>query len=243
MLALILAPPEDPRERADSEGVSRRARSRGSRRGSNIHCCSRRRGRGASGAATGTPPRRSPPPPRNGRGFARRASSATACRPSSTSLRKAYGWSDRLASHFAQNYRSGHVFNFLFAALAVLVALTGLLVPDAKIALAVAEFGLILAIMLNTRIGVQAAMAPALARLSPAGRAAAADAQPEIARDRRARPAGERGRARSRGAGSTGMPRGVWRAMGCPSGQHRPRPRASADPGDRGAGDRAADRL
>ena len=35
-------------------------------------------------------------------------------------------------------------------------------------------------------------MAPALARLSPAGRAAAADAQPQAARDRRARPARDR---------------------------------------------------
>lgn len=31
----------------------------------------------------------------------------------------AYVWADRLAAHFAQTYRSGHVFNFAFGALAV----------------------------------------------------------------------------------------------------------------------------
>ena len=70
-------------------------------------------------------------------------------------LEQAYGWSDRLATHFAQTYRSGHVFNFLFAAVAVLVALTWLFLPQAKAALASAEFLIILAIMLNTHIGVR----------------------------------------------------------------------------------------
>ena len=70
-------------------------------------------------------------------------------------LEQAYGWSDRLAGHFAQTYRSGHVFNFLFAAVAVLIALAGLFVPQAKIALATAEFVIILAIMLNTHFGVR----------------------------------------------------------------------------------------
>ena len=70
-------------------------------------------------------------------------------------LEQAYGWSDRLASHFAQSYRSGHVFNFLFAAVAVLIALAGLFFPAAKIALATAEFLIILTIMLNTHIGIR----------------------------------------------------------------------------------------
>ncbi|HXH00258.1 MAG TPA: hypothetical protein VNI79_07585 [Sphingomicrobium sp.] len=70
-------------------------------------------------------------------------------------LEQAYGWSDRLASHFAQTYRSGHVFNFLSAAIAVLIALAGLFLPSAKIALATAEFLVILAIMLNTHIGIR----------------------------------------------------------------------------------------
>jgi len=70
-------------------------------------------------------------------------------------LEQAYGWSDRLASHFAQTYRSGHVFNFLFAAVAVLIALAGLFFPAAKVVLATAEFVIILAIMLNTHIGVR----------------------------------------------------------------------------------------
>ncbi len=70
-------------------------------------------------------------------------------------LEQAYGWSDRLATHFAQTYRSGHVFNFLFAAVAVLLALAWLFVPAAKLGLAIAEFLVILAIMLNTHIGIR----------------------------------------------------------------------------------------
>lgn len=70
-------------------------------------------------------------------------------------LEAAYGWSDRLASHFAQNYRSGHVFNFLLGALAVLIALTGLLFPGAKLMLTTTEFVVILAILINTLVGVR----------------------------------------------------------------------------------------
>lgn len=70
-------------------------------------------------------------------------------------LELGYGWADRLATHFAQTYRSGHVFNFSLGALAVLIALTGLLLPQAKLILALAEFAVILAIIANTRIGVR----------------------------------------------------------------------------------------
>lgn len=38
-------------------------------------------------------------------------------------LQRAYCWSDQLARHFAQTYRSGHIFNFLVGAAAVLTAL------------------------------------------------------------------------------------------------------------------------
>jgi len=69
-------------------------------------------------------------------------------------LEEAYGWSDRLATHFSQTYRSGHVFNFILGSVAVLIALTGLLLPDAKLVLALAEFAVILAIIVNTRVGV-----------------------------------------------------------------------------------------
>lgn len=70
-------------------------------------------------------------------------------------LEVSYAWSDRLAGHFAQAYRSGHVFNFVFAAAAVLTALSALIIPQYKSFLAVAEFAFILAIILNTRIGVR----------------------------------------------------------------------------------------
>jgi hypothetical protein len=66
-----------------------------------------------------------------------------------------YEWSDWLASHFAQSYRSGQVFNFVSAALAVLIALSALVVPHLKAYLATAEFLLILAIIVNTRVGVR----------------------------------------------------------------------------------------
>ena len=47
-------------------------------------------------------------------------------------LQRAYCWSDQLARHFAQTYRSGHIFNFLVGAAAVLVALAGLVLPRGK---------------------------------------------------------------------------------------------------------------
>jgi hypothetical protein len=67
----------------------------------------------------------------------------------------AYGWSDRLAQHFAQTYRSGHVLNFLLAALAVLLALGGLFLPTVKLWLATAELLAILGFVLNTRVGTR----------------------------------------------------------------------------------------
>lgn len=70
-------------------------------------------------------------------------------------LEAAYAWSDRLATHFAQTYRSGHVLNFVLGALAVLIALTGLLLPQAKLILAVMELAVILAVIANTRIGTR----------------------------------------------------------------------------------------
>ncbi len=68
--------------------------------------------------------------------------------------RAGYAWSDGLAAHFAQCYRSGHVFNFLAGALAVLLGLSGLVLPGVKLWLAFAELGVIGAFILNTRIGV-----------------------------------------------------------------------------------------
>ena len=68
-------------------------------------------------------------------------------------LRTWYDWLDRLGGHFAQYYRSGHVMNFVFGALAVLLVLIALIVPEAKKYLATAEFFVIVAILANTRIG------------------------------------------------------------------------------------------
>ena len=66
----------------------------------------------------------------------------------------AFAWSDGLAAHFAQDYRSGHVFNFMAAAVAVLLGLSGLLVPTVKLWLAFGELAVIGAFVLNTRVGV-----------------------------------------------------------------------------------------
>lgn len=68
-------------------------------------------------------------------------------------LQTAYEWSDRLATHFAQTYRSGHVFNFLLAALGAWIGLSGLLYPANPLLLALAEFGVILAVVVNTLTG------------------------------------------------------------------------------------------
>jgi len=72
-----------------------------------------------------------------------------------TTLEQWYEWSDSLASHYAQSYRSGHVFNFVLAAVAVLLALTTLVLPDAKKFLAFAEFAAVLAILANTWAGTR----------------------------------------------------------------------------------------
>lgn len=70
-------------------------------------------------------------------------------------LQRAYCWSDQLARHFAQTYRSGHIFNFLVGAAAVLTALAGLVLPQAKMWLAVAELAMIVAVIVNTHFGVK----------------------------------------------------------------------------------------
>jgi hypothetical protein len=70
-------------------------------------------------------------------------------------LKDAYSWSDRLATHFAQTYRSGHVFNFLLGGLAVCIGLSTFMVPRAALTLALIEFVITFAIIFNTRIGVR----------------------------------------------------------------------------------------
>jgi hypothetical protein len=68
-------------------------------------------------------------------------------------LQRAYEWSDRLATHFAQTYRSSHVFNFLLAALGAWIGLSGLVLPTNPLPLALAEFAVVLAVMVNTLAG------------------------------------------------------------------------------------------
>lgn len=68
-------------------------------------------------------------------------------------LERAYAWADGLADHFAQNYRSGMVFNFAAAAGAVLLVLIGFVVPEAKVGLIIGELALIAGLIVNTRFG------------------------------------------------------------------------------------------
>ena len=70
-------------------------------------------------------------------------------------LEAAYSWSDRLAGHFAQTYRSGHVFNFVLGGLAVCMGLSTFMMPSAYLEFAVAEFIITLGIISNTRLGLR----------------------------------------------------------------------------------------
>jgi hypothetical protein len=65
-------------------------------------------------------------------------------------LEQSYAWSDSLAAHFAQSFRSGHVFNFVFAALAVFLGTANLILPGWAIFLEVGLFFAVLAIIANT---------------------------------------------------------------------------------------------
>jgi hypothetical protein len=69
------------------------------------------------------------------------------------SLALAYGWSNFLAIRYAQLFRSGHVTNYFLSALAVILALFGLLAPGAKIFLVVAELMTIGLLFFNTSAG------------------------------------------------------------------------------------------
>ena len=69
------------------------------------------------------------------------------------SLALAYGWSNFLAIRYAQLFRSGHVTNYFLSALAVILALFGLLAPSAKIFLVVAELMTIGLLFYNTSAG------------------------------------------------------------------------------------------
>ncbi|WP_199555128.1 hypothetical protein [Sandaracinobacteroides hominis] len=71
-----------------------------------------------------------------------------------TLLEQGYAWADSLANRFAQSFRSGHVVNFTFSAIAVALALFGFLIGgDIKVLFVVLELLLIAAIVANTRVG------------------------------------------------------------------------------------------
>jgi hypothetical protein len=70
-------------------------------------------------------------------------------------LESAYSWSDQLATHFAQTYRSGHIFNFVLGALAVCMGLAANVLDRALFELALVESVIAAGIILNTRIGVK----------------------------------------------------------------------------------------
>ncbi len=70
-------------------------------------------------------------------------------------LEEAYSWADRLATHFAQTYRSGHIFNFVLGGIAVCMGLSTFLVPKHKFAEAGFEMLITLAIILNAIIATR----------------------------------------------------------------------------------------
>ena len=70
-------------------------------------------------------------------------------------LQKAYGWADRMATFYAQTFRSGHIFNFVLAALAVILGLSSFALPASKLLLAIAEMLITLAIIINTAVGIR----------------------------------------------------------------------------------------
>lgn len=70
-------------------------------------------------------------------------------------LEKAYGSADRLATYYAQTFRSGHIFNFVMAALAVILGLSSFALPASKMQLALAEMVITIAILLNSFVGIR----------------------------------------------------------------------------------------
>jgi hypothetical protein len=70
-------------------------------------------------------------------------------------LEEAYSWADRLATHFAQTYRSGHIFNFVLGGFAVCLGLAAFMAPHLKFDEAALEMLITLAIILNAYIGAK----------------------------------------------------------------------------------------
>lgn len=68
-------------------------------------------------------------------------------------LEESYSWADRLATHFAQTYRSGHIFNFVLGGFAVCLGLSAFITPHLKFEEASLEVLITMAIILNAAIG------------------------------------------------------------------------------------------
>ncbi len=64
-----------------------------------------------------------------------------------------YGLADTAASYFAQVFRSGFVANFTLAAIAVMLALSGLLFPAFKLPIIIGELVCVILILINTNAG------------------------------------------------------------------------------------------
>jgi hypothetical protein len=70
-------------------------------------------------------------------------------------LEESYSWADRLATHFAQTYRSGHIFNFVLGGFAVCLGLAAFMAPHLKFEEAAFELLITFAIILNAQIGTR----------------------------------------------------------------------------------------
>jgi hypothetical protein len=70
-------------------------------------------------------------------------------------LEEAYSWADRLATHFAQTYRSGHIFNFLLGGVAVCLGLSAFMAPHLKFEFAAVEMLITIAIIVNAKVGTR----------------------------------------------------------------------------------------
>jgi hypothetical protein len=70
-------------------------------------------------------------------------------------LEHSYSWADGLATHFAQTYRSGNIFNFLLGGIAVCLGLAAFMAPRLKFEEAALELMITLAIILNAIIGTR----------------------------------------------------------------------------------------
>jgi hypothetical protein len=68
-------------------------------------------------------------------------------------LEESYSWADRLATHFAQTYRSGHIFNFVLGGVAVCLGLAAFMAPHMRFEEAGLELVFTAAIILNAIIG------------------------------------------------------------------------------------------